>query len=99
MSIIQKEVDTEGFKAKVATIYCDDSGLKMAEIIIRDCDKTFAVQARWHDQKHLASARQEIKGCLSCSPIESLSQKTAIVNTEFEPGSPPLMTIIVRKIK
>lgn len=99
MSIIQKEVDIDGFKAKVATIYCDHSGLKMAEIIIRDCDKKFAVQARWHDQKQLSSAPQEINGCLSCSPIESATQKTAIVNTEFEAGSPPLMTIIVRKIK
>jgi len=99
MSIVQKEVDNEGFKAKIATIYCDVSGLKMAEIIVRDCEKKFLVQAKWHDEKYIASSPQQIKGCLSCSPIDSATQKTAIVNTEFENGDPPLMTVIVRKIK
>jgi hypothetical protein len=100
MSIKQKEIDSDGFKAKVATIYCDNTNLKMAEIIIRDCEKRFFVQAAWYGENKVASKPQEIKGCLSCSPIDTPSQKTAIINTDFKDnGEIPLMTVIVKRIK
>lgn len=100
MSIQQRIEDEEGFKAKVATVFCEQTGLKMAEIIVRPSKKESIVQARWFDQKSLASQPQKIIGDLSCSPIETETQKTAIINVEYAKEQDlPKLTLVIKKLK
>jgi hypothetical protein len=100
MSIVYKAIETEGFKANTAVLVCDSSGLKMAEIIIRPSNKKNLISARWQDQNTSTTGNHEILGELSVSPIETHTQKTAIIDSEVSKEQDTLVQqIIVRKIK
>jgi len=80
MSIKFNKVEKEDFEANVATIYCDVTGKKMIEIIIMDSNQKNTVQAKWSDEKKVSSGLHEIVGDIYCSPIETATQKTSIIN-------------------
>lgn len=98
MSIDINEIKNDGFSATVATLFCDETGLKMAEIIIRPSEKENFIEARWEDNRLPTSGTHLIKGTLSCSPIETVTQKTSIIRAAVvEKEGKQVNRLVVRK--
>lgn len=79
MSISYKEIDVEEFKSTVATITCDKTGLKMIEIIVKPSERKHVVKVQWKTESNPSSGSHEIEGDVFFSPIETVTQKTAII--------------------
>jgi hypothetical protein len=84
MSIKFETVEKDEFEANIATLYCDETGKKMLEIIIIESDQKNTIQAKWDDAKSQSSGLHEITGDIYCSPIETVTQKTAIIKAMTE---------------
>lgn len=98
MSLKIETIEKEDFSAVIGTLFCDETNLKMAEIIIRPSEKENLVEARWEENKNPTSGTHEIKGNLSCSPIETATQKTAIIRAVVvEKNGKQVNRLIVRK--
>lgn len=98
MSIKIDEIKKDEFSATVATLFCDETGLKMAEIIIRPSEKENLIEARWEENRLPTSGTHFIKGTLSCSPIETATQKTAIIRAAVvEKEGKQVNRLVVRK--
>lgn len=79
MSIKFETVKKDEFEANIATIYCDNTSKKMLEVIIMESEQKNTIQAKWESSKEQTSGKHEIIGDIYCSPIETVTQKTAIV--------------------
>lgn len=101
MSFSLKDVDKEGFSAKIATISCDITGFKMMEAIIRDGNDTNNyINVKWDDNPEYTSGVCDIRGKLFFSPIETATQKTLIVSVSTEKKNNDYYhKVVVKKIK
>ena len=100
MSIKYSSVEKDGFNANIATIYCDLSGLKMFEVIIRESERVNTVEAEWEGSNGQVSGKHEIIGSLYCIPIETVSQKTAIIKISTDKKDNILINrLVIKKIK
>jgi len=99
MSIKFEKIEKEEFEANMATLFCDETGKKMLEIIIMDSDKKNTVQAKWSNFNSQTSGKHEIIGDIYCSPIETATQKTAIIKVMTEDkGKTTNHRVIVKSI-
>lgn len=100
MSIKFEKVEKEEFSANMATLYCDKTGLKMLDIIIKESTEKHIVSARWSDSKELTTGSHEIIGKIYCSPIETVTQKTSIIRDDAERKDGGIAhKFVVKKIK
>ena len=99
MSFKVEQLKKEGFEATIGTLICDNTGLKMAEIIIRSSDMDNYIEARWQNEKLPTSGTHLVKGKLSCSPIETPTQKTAIIKSVvISKDDKQINRLVVKKI-
>ena len=107
MSIKKRTTDkeTDGFEADLCTLFCDETGEKMLDIIVRDSDKEDApitqVEALWAygPSYGSGSGKHEMAGLLSYGPIQTPSQKTEVVDmrvNENEDSSAEIEVYIIK---
>jgi len=99
LSFKVEEIKKDGFEATVGTLICDNTNLKMSEIIIRPSDRDNYIEARWENEKLPTSGTHFVKGNLSCSPIETPTQKTAIIKSVvINKDDKQINRLVVKKI-
>jgi len=80
MSIKFERVERDGFESDIATLYCDETGKKMLEVIIVESDQNNTIQAKWENSKTQTSGKHNVIGDIYSSPNETATQKTAIID-------------------